>query len=169
MKAAYYLILLLTVFQLTSCSKEKKVAREIKGKYEVTSFESHWNNYYGCNGPLDITSFSIPNPGKLVFTGKKAIDGPATSPSERPFWGYFDYEYSTTDHLGNPMVATERKYFQYDVLDGHSGDGSVVFTFIYIDGIQYDLEVVKDGKKITAFKYKYWQGCYRAEEIHYVK
>lgn len=169
MKRLHYTCLLLIAIFFASCTKVDKVAREIKGKYEVTSFESHWNNYYGCNGPLDITSFSIPNPGKLVFTGKKAIDGPVASPSERPFWGYFDYEYSTTDHLGNPMVANERKYFQYDVLNGYRGNSSVVFTFIYIDGIQYDLEVVKDGKKITAFKYVYWWDCYRIEEIHYVK
>lgn len=159
---------LLVSIALFSCSEERELLRKIEGRYDVRTYESKWNNYFGCTGDNEITSFSVDNPGKIVFTGKKVIDGPDSSPSERPRYGYFDYEYETTDHLGNQLSSSERKYFQYEVVDGSSGSLDTMWSFIYIDGIQYDLKVAFDGNKVQSFSYGFLGTCYRVDEYHHV-
>ncbi len=165
----FTLLLFTTIFVLYSCSKERILEREIKGKYKIEKYEMILNNVQGCQNSPDGVSFSVSNPGTLVFTGKKAIDGPDVAGTTRPFYGYFDYEYQTTDIFGNQWSVKDREYFAYDVFKGQSAAGDTFFSRIFIDGVDWDLELVMDGNKVTAISYTKLQGCYRSTHLHHVR
>lgn len=153
---------------LSACSDRYKLKNKIDGKYVITNYESRSTNHFNCVGVSDLLSFSVDNPGKLVFLGKKVIDGTSASPSERPYYGYFEYEYNTAAYAGAAMSTSGKKYFQYDVLDV---TGSVDSTqiFGYIDQKDYDISYELEGNKITAFKFTSYAGCFKTVETHTVK
>lgn len=163
------LLLALLVLFTAACSKEQQLKRKIDGTYAIKTFTATYTVLPGCTGQ-NFTSFAVENPGKMVFTGKKTIDGPSTAAGGRPYYGYLDYDVSTTNHLGQPVVIEDRTYFQYEILDGEGAGGDTTFAFIFFDGLKYDLEVVFDGNDIAAFQYRLNSGdpCYRAVESHLV-
>lgn len=164
--AFFSLLLLLT----TACSEEQKLKRKIDGTYSIKTFTTTHTVLPGCSGQ-NFTSFAVENPGTMVFTGKKTIDGPPASAGSRPYYGYLDYDVATTNHLGQAVVIEDRTYFQYEVLDGEGGGGDTTFAFIFFNGVKYNLEVVFDGNNIAAFQYRLPSGdpCYRVVESHLVK
>ena len=172
MKSFKFYIPLMILVLLSACSDRYKIKNKIDGKYTITNYESRYTNYFQCNGLSDLVPYSIDNPGKLVFTGKKVIDGTSTSPSERPYYGYFEYEYDPSNYLSTPIAGPGKKdvkkYFQYDVLET-TGSVDSVGVWIYIDQVKYDLSYELDGNKITKFKYSTFSGCYKIEETHTVK
>lgn len=161
---------ILSLVLLAACSKEQQLKRKIDGSYTVKNFSLQVQPLPGCN-ETGYTSFSVDQPGKMVFTGKKTIDGPVSSASSRPYWGYLDYDFTTTNHDGKPVDYTERTYFQYEIVDGSGANGDTSFAAIFFDGVRYPLEIVYDGNKVAAFKYRVQSGnaCLRAEQIHTVR
>lgn len=147
---------------LFSCTKEQIEERKIKGRYKIANYELDLNNIQGCQNTVSGISFSVKDPGMVVFTGKKAIDGPDKAGTKRPFYGYFDFEYETTDIFGTKIAESERRYFAYDVFEGKSGGIDTLFSRIFIDGVDWDLSMTREGGNVKSISYTRLTGCYRA-------
>lgn len=165
----FYLVLALAFLGSLSCTKEKKYARQIKGKYKIETYELVLNNIQGCFDTPEGVSFSVDNPGNIVFTGKKALDGPAVAQTERPYYGYFDYEFQTTDIFGNQLKAEDRSYFSYYVYDTSIGSLDTLSARIFIDGYEWDMALITEGNKVTGISYWTLSGCYKLTYYHHVK
>lgn len=161
--------ILLSAALVMGCSKEKMLERKIKGNYKIEKYEVLLENIQGCSDVPEGISFSVSNPGKIDFTGKKAIDGPDVANTKRPFYGYFDYEFTTVDIFGNTIEKNEKEYFAYDVFPGQSGGGDTLWSKIFIDGVDWDLKLIKDGSRVKAISYDRLFGCYKITHTHYVK
>lgn len=164
------LLIWVSLFALAACTEEQQLKRKIDGTYTVKSFNAVYEVMPSCQGQ-SFTSFAVENPGEIVFTGKKTIDGPISSRTSRPYYGYLDYNFRTVNHEGDSVVITERTYFQYEVVEGTIGSLDTTLAFIYFDSRRYDLEVVYDDNKVAAFRYRIDSGdqCLRAMESHVVR
>jgi len=169
-KSQYVLLFSFALFIFSSCSKEQQLKRKIDGKYQIKNFNSKWSNLTGCEED-NITYFSVNDPGEMVFTGKKTIDGPVSSASSRPYYGYLDYNFSTQNYFGDNLEFSERIYFQYEVISGVlNGSQDTVFAHIFFNGDKYNLNIIYEGNKVSEFNYNVNTGnnCLKGVESHII-
>ncbi len=171
-----YIVIFLSILIFVGCSEKKKLKRKIDGTYEIVKVEQILvnKNPNQCTGESTFVNYSINNPGKLKFTGKKTVQGTANSASYITYIGYMDYDYEVTDYFGNTIKMDEPFIFQYDFA-AHSGGNITqgqdsMQAHVYLDRIEYDLKIEEEGKKITKFSYTdNKSNCYTVITNHYVK
>lgn len=137
-------ITLLVILTFLSCKKTDGLKRKLKGKYNISSYES----YCGSN-PL----FEISNPGKIEFTNKKTIQG-STNSQNKTYIGYFNYEYNISDVNGVSKTQSEKEIFIYSFAKHNIGDFDTTVVEISYNQYDYDLIIEKnENGEIIAFKY----------------
>jgi hypothetical protein len=171
-----YSFIFLIILTFAACSDRKKLKRKIDGTYEIVKMEQILinKNPNQCSGESTFVNYSIDNPGKLKFTGKKTVQGAANSMSYTTYIGYMEYDFEVTNYFGNTIKMDEPFIFQYDFATHQGGNITAgkdsIQAHIYIDRIEYDLEIEEMGKKITKFSYTYKENsCYTIITNHYVK
>jgi uncharacterized protein YvpB len=164
----YTSLLLLLIFN--ACDKTDGLKKKLKGTYEIESYKESFVQI-GCTGSGNFTNFEVPNPGKIIFTNKRTIQGPTTSSSHKTYIGYFDYNYSYTDINGQKHSQEERSVFQYEFQEHSGGAGDTVVINFYDKTVRMSLLLDQDEKgNIVAFKYQsYKDNCYIGTTEHIVK
>jgi len=159
----------------TSCSDSDGLNRKLKGTYEIELLEETLESTGNCpNEELlgDGVVFSYSNPGKMVFTNKKVIQGSVLVNNIRPYLVYFEYDVSKVNFWGDTITYRNPEYFQYSFREQSFGDEDTIIAHIYMNGVEKELRFVENNKgKITEL-IQYEQGgfCYINHRItHYVK
>lgn len=140
------------LFFIFSCKKSDELKpRNIKGKYETETF-THRVEYTTCSNSANKVFSTISKPGRIVFTGKKTIQGYERSITNPTYIGYFEYDDLTTkDDFGYEFKFENKEPFQYMFAESNMGD----FMRLYYHGIEQELKIEFDEKnnvsKITHY------------------
>lgn len=162
--------LLFIAFGIVSCDKTDGLKRKVGGKYDIGLTEFEYRAMSGCSDSSKII-YSVTNPGRLVFTNDKVIQGAANTITFRPYVGYFEYDFETVDYFGNTVEMSDKTYFQYEFPTVEYGDSSVVEVFVYINYERLELLIEEDDKgNPVSFSYQnYNDNCFLGYTTHYVK
>ncbi|MDP4935409.1 MAG: hypothetical protein NWR30_11880 [Salibacteraceae bacterium] len=161
---------LFITFGIVSCDKTDGLKRKVGGKYDISLTENEYRARFNCGDTSKII-YSVLNPGRMVFTNDKVIQGPANTLTYRPYVGYFEYDFTLVDYFGQAIVYSDKTYFPYDFPTLENGDSNWVEPFIYMEGQRMELIIEEDDKgNPVSFSYKnYNDNCYWGYITHYVK
>lgn len=171
MKFSFTVIALFALaFSLISCDKTDGLKKKVGGKYDISLTENEYIARFNCGDSSKII-YSVVNPGRMVFTNDKVIQGPANSLTYRPYVGYFEYDFKVVDYFGDTVEYSDKTYFQYDFPTLENGDSNWIAPHIYIDYERLELLIEEDDKgNPVSFSYKnYNDNCYWGYVTHYIK
>jgi len=155
---------------ISACDKTDGLKKKVGGKYDISLTENEYRARYNCSDSSKII-YSVANPGRMVFKNDKVIQGPANTLTYRPYVGYFEYDFTVVDGLGETVKFSDKTYFQYDFPTLENGDSNLVEPYIYMDGQRMLLLIEEDDKgNPVSFSYKnYDDNCYWGYVTHYIK
>lgn len=177
MNAKFQFILAATLsILIVSCNDSEGLNRKLKGKYDIVLMEETLQATGNCNGdyPIDDVILSVNNPGRIVFTNDKVIQGSPQLNKSRPYLGYFEYDVNAINYYGDTVVFTNPEYFQYAFNTITSGNDDTIKAFIYMHNTKDELELQFNeddkGNIIELIQYERGGQCYINHRItHYVK